>query len=166
MVALIPGSFDPITLGHVNVIERTAKKFDKVFVAVMNNDSARHDSTLSSKTYTFGMDERLYFVRVSLAHLENVEVLSSQGMLIDLFDEIGADVIVKGVRNGEDLEYEMKHAKWNKEHNNRVETLFLPADERLSSVSSTMVRTLMTQGKYDELEGVISSAVIEKIRQK
>ncbi len=166
MVALIPGSFDPITLGHVDIIERVAGRFDKVFVAVMNNDSAKHDSTLSSKTYTFEMDERLYFVRVSLAHLENVEVLSSQGMLIDLFDEVGADVIVKGVRNGEDLEYEMKHAKWNKAHNDRVETLLLPADERFSNVSSTLVRTLIAEGKFDELKGIISSAVIEKIRQK
>ena len=166
MVALIPGSFDPITLGHVDVIERAAGKFDKVFVAVMNNDSAKHDSTLSSKNYTFEMEERLYFVRVSLAHIENVEVLSSSGMLIDLFDEIGADVIVKGVRNGEDLEYEMKHAKWNKAHNERVETLFLPADDRLSSISSTMVRTLMAEGKFECLEGVVSSAVIEKLKQK
>lgn len=166
MVALIPGSFDPITLGHVDIIERTARKFERVIVAVMNNDSAKHDSTLSSKTYTFDMQERLYFVRVSLAHLKNVEVVSSSGMLIDLFDEINADVIVKGVRNGEDLAYEMKHAKWNKEHNARVETLFLPADERFSSVSSTMVRSLMAEGKYELLEGVISPAVIEQIKIK
>ena len=166
MVALIPGSFDPITLGHVDIIERAAKKFDRVIVAVMNNDSAKHDSTLSSKNYTFDMEERLYFARVSLEHLDNVEVISSSGMLIDLFDEVFADVIVKGVRNGEDLEYEMKHAKWNKAHNSRVETLFMPAEERFSSVSSTMVRTLMAEGKFDELEGVISPAVIEKIKQK
>ena len=166
MIALIPGSFDPITMGHIDIIERTAARFDKVFVAVMNNDSAKHDSTLSSKNYTFNMEERLYFVRVSLAHLENVEVLSSSGMLIDLFDEVGADVIVKGVRNGEDFEYEMKHAKWNKAHNGRVETLFLPADDRLSSISSTMVRTLMAEGKFECLEGVVSSAVIEKLKQK
>ena len=166
MIALIPGSFDPITMGHIDIIERTAARFDKVFVAVMNNDSAKHDSTLSSKNYTFNMEERLYFVRVSLAHLENVEVLSSSGMLIDLFDEVGADVIVKGVRNGEDLEYEMKHAKWNKAHNPWVETLFLPAEERFSTVSSTMVRTLMAEGKYKELEGVISPAVIEIIKGK
>lgn len=166
MIALIPGSFDPITMGHIDIIERAAARFDKVFVAVMNNDSAKHDSTLSSKNYTFEMEERLYFVRVSLAHIENVEVLSSSGMLIDLFDEVGADVVVKGVRNGEDLEYEMKHAKWNKAHNPRVETLFLPAEERFSTVSSTMVRTLMAEGKYDELEGVISPAVIEIIKGK
>ena len=166
MIALIPGSFDPITMGHIDIIERAAARFDKVFVAVMNNDSAKHDSTLSSKNYTFEMEERLYFVRVSLAHIENVDVLSSSGMLIDLFDEVGADVIVKGVRNGEDLEYEMKHAKWNKAHNPRVETLFLPAEERFSTVSSTMVRTLMAEGKYKELEGVISPAVIEIIKVK
>ena len=166
MIALIPGSFDPITMGHIDIIERAAGKFERVIVAVMNNDSAKHDSTLSSKNYTFEMEERLYSVRVSLAYIKNVEVISSTGMLIDLFDEVGADVIVKGVRNGEDLEYEMKHAKWNKAHNERVETLFLPAEERFSTVSSTMVRTLMAEGKYDELEGVISPAVIEIIKVK
>ena len=166
MIALIPGSFDPITMGHIDIIERAAARFDKVFVAVMNNDSAKHDSTLSSKNYTFDMEERLYFVRVSLAHIENVEVLSSSGMLIDLFDEVGADVIVKGVRNGEDLEYEMKHAKWNKEHNSRVETLFLPADERFSGVSSTMAKRLMEEGKYKILEEFVSPEVIEKLKIK
>ena len=166
MTALIPGSFDPITMGHIDIIERAAGKFDRVIVAVMNNDSAKHDRTLSSKKYTFDMQKRLDFVRVSLAHLNNVEVISSTGMLIDLFDEVGADVIVKGVRNGDDLEYEMKHAKWNKEHNERVETLFLPANERLSSVSSTMVRALMEEGKFDELVGVISPSVIEIIKTK
>jgi pantetheine-phosphate adenylyltransferase len=97
MTALIPGSFDPITLGHVNVIERAAAKFDRVIVAVMNNDSAKHDKTLSSKTYMFDMETRLELVRLSTKHIENVEVVSSSGMLIDLFDELCADVIVKGV---------------------------------------------------------------------
>ena len=166
MVALIPGSFDPITLGHVDIIERAAGKFEKVVVAVMNNDSAKHDKTLSSKTYLFDMAMRMEFVKLSTEHIENVEVISSSGMLIDLFDEVGADVIVKGVRNGEDLEYEMKHAKWNKEHNERVETMFLPTDDKLASISSTMVRTFMAEGKYKELEGLVSPAVIEMIKQK
>ena len=127
MIALIPGSFDPITLGHVDIIERTAEKFDKVIVAVMNNDSSKHDKTLSSKTYMFSMETRLALVKLSTEHIENVEVISSSGMLIDLFDEIGADVIVKGIRNEADLSYELIHANWNKAHNGRVETLFLPA---------------------------------------
>jgi len=164
MVALIPGSFDPITLGHVNIIERAAKIADKVFVAVMNNDSAKHSSVLSSKTYMFDMEKRLQIVRVSLSHIENVEVVSSDGMLIDLFDELSADVIIKGIRTSADLEYELIHAKWNKEHNPRLETVFLPADDSLVSVSSTRVRELLTQGRYDELCGVLSESAIDYLK--
>ena len=164
MVAVIPGSYDPITLGHVDIIERAAKKFDRVIVAVMNNDSAKHDTSLSSKTYMFDMDKRLEFVKLSVSHVENVEVVSSSGMLIDLFDSVGADVIVKGVRTEVDFEYEMKHARWNKAHNDRVETLFLPASENLLSVSSTSVRELILKRDWDKLEGVLSKNVINELK--
>lgn len=164
MVALIPGSYDPITLGHVDIIERTAKKFDRVIVAVMNNDSAKHDASLSSKTYMFEMDKRLKFVKLSVSHLDNVEVVSSSGMLIDLFDSTGADVIVKGVRTEADFEYEMKHARWNKAHNERVETLFLLASENLLSVSSTSVRELILKRDWNKLEGVLSKNVINELK--
>ena len=165
MIALIPGSFDPITLGHVNIIERAAKMSDKVYVAVMNNDSAKHSSVLQSKTYMFDMETRERLVSLSVSHLENVEVITSSGMLIDLFDELGADVIIKGIRGSADLEYEMIHAKWNKENNPRVETVFLPADESLVSVSSTQVRELLNSGKYDELHGVLSDGAIEYLKE-
>ena len=164
MVALIPGSYDPITLGHVDIIERAAKKFDRVIVAVMNNDSAKHDATLSSKTYMFDMDKRLEFVKLSISHLKNVEVVSSSGMLIDLFDSVKADVIVKGVRTAADLEYEMKHAKWNKAHNAGIETLFLSASESLSSVSSTRVRELILERDTDGLKGILSKRVIDELK--
>ncbi len=165
MIALIPGSFDPITLGHVNIIERAAKMSDKVYVAVMNNDSAKHSSVLSSKTYMFDMPTREKLVNLSLAHIPNVEVISSFGMLIDLFDELSADVIIKGIRTAKDLEYEMIHAKWNKEHNPRLETLLLPADESLTEVSSTRVRELLIEGKYDELCGILADSVIEYLKE-
>lgn len=165
MTALIPGSFDPITLGHVDIIERAAAKFEKVIVAVMNNDSAKHDKTLSSKTYLFDMETRMELVKLSTEHIENVEVISSSGMLIDLFDAVGADVIVKGIRNGEDLEYEMKHARWNKEHNGRVETLFLPADERMLGVSSTMVRKMLSEEDFDGLNSVLSPKAITYLKK-
>ena len=164
MVALIPGSYDPITLGHVNVIERAAKIADRVYVAVMNNDSAKYSSVLSSKTYMFSMEERVELVKLSLSHIENVEVVSSCGMLIDLFDELSADVIIKGIRTSADLEYEMIHAKWNKEHNPRLETLFLPADDSLKSVSSTLVREYIKNHEYESLEGIISSKAIEYLQ--
>lgn len=161
MTALIPGSYDPITLGHVNVIERAAKIADRVYVAVMNNDSAKHSSVLRSKTYMLSMEERFELVKLSLSHIENVEVVSSCGMLIDLFDELSADVIIKGIRSSADLEYEMIHAKWNKEHNPRLETLFLPADDSLASISSTLVREYVKKGKFGLLEGIISPEAID-----
>ena len=166
MVALIPGSYDPITLGHVNVIERAAKIADKVYVAVMNNDSAKHSSVLSSKTYMFSMDERFELAKRSLSHIKNVEVVSSCGMLIDLFDELSADVIIKGIRTSADLEYEMIHAKWNKEHNPRLETLFLPADDSLKSVSSTLVREYIKSRDYELLEGIIAPEAIEFFKSR
>lgn len=164
MIALIPGSYDPITLGHVNIIERAASMFDKVFVAVMNNDSAKHDRTLSSKIYTFDMQTRMELVRLSVEHIENVEVISSSGMLVDLFDKVGADAVVKGIRDAVDLEYELKHAKWNKAHNARLETLFLPADESLTSVSSTMVREYIKNGELDRLRDVMADKAIEYLK--
>ena len=165
-IALIPGSFDPITLGHVNIIERAAKMFDKVYVAVMINDAAKYDSSLSSKKYMFSMEERLEIARLSLAHIENVEVIARTGMLIDLFDELSATAIVKGIRNSADLEYEMIHAKWNKAHNQRAETLFLPADESLTSISSTEVRRIIESGELDVLIGIVTDGALEYIRSK
>ena len=161
MVALIPGSFDPITAGHVNIIERAAKIADKVYVAVMNNDSAEHSDVLSSKTYMFPMDTRFELVKLSLEHIKNVRVVSSGGMLIDLFDELQADVVIKGIRGSADLEYELIHAKWNKEHNARFETLLLPASESFSSISSTQVREYLTAGDLERLKGILSDKAIE-----
>ena len=162
-IALIPGSFDPITLGHVNVIERAARMFDKVYVAVMINDSAKYDKSLSSKQYMFDMETRLSIARLSLAHIENVETIARSGMLIDLCDELSVTAIVKGIRNAADLEYEMIHAKWNKAHNERAETLFLPADEKFASVSSTYVREKLNSGELAALEGILAHDAIEYI---
>ena len=163
-IALVPGSFDPLTLGHVNIIERAAKMFDKVVVAVMINDSAKYDKTLSSKQYMFTMEDRLEIARLSVSHIENVEVIARTGMLIDLFDELSATAIVKGIRNSADLEYEMIHAKWNKAHNDRAETLFLPADESLTSVSSTEVRRIIEEGDHSALRGIVADGAIDYIK--
>ena len=165
MNVLIPGSFAPITLGHVNVIERAAQLFDKVYVAVMNNDSSKHDDRLSSKTYSLDIEQRLELVKASVGHFENVEAISSSGMLVDLCDEIDTHIIVKGIRNGEDLEYEMIHAKWNKEHNPKIETLFLPCDESTATLSSTLVRSLIAEKKFDGLEGLVAPRAIELLIQ-
>ncbi len=165
MTALIPGSFDPITLGHVDIIERAAKISDKVYVAVMNNDSSKYSDRLSSKIYMFSMEKRLELVRLSVGHIENVEVISSNGMLIDLFDKLSANVIIKGIRSSADLEYEMIHAIWNKDHNERAETLFLPASDDLVNVSSTLVREYIQNGSFDALHSILSDKAIEYLKK-
>lgn len=166
MIALIPGSFDPITCGHVNVIERTARIFEKVYVAVMNNDSAKYDARLSSKTYMLDKSERLEAVKLAVAHIQRTEPIAYGGMLIDLVDELGADVIVRGIRTELDLEYELIHAKWNRQHNLRAETLFLPAADELASVSSTYVRELIEENRFDELDGIVPEKVIKYLKTK
>ena len=165
-IALIPGSFDPITLGHVDIIERTAKMFDKVYVAVMNNDVSKYVEGMSSKTYMFDMCERLEMAKLSIGHIKNAEAIARTGMLIELCDELQVNAIVKGVRSVKDFEYEMLHARWNREHNERAETLFLPADERLTCVSSTMVRELIKAKNFDALKRIVSDSAAEYLKSR
>ncbi len=150
MIALIPGSYAPITLGHVDVVERSARMFDRVIVAVMNNDSAEHDSTLSSKQYELTLEERLNLTKMSLEHIKNVEVISSDGLLVELFERVGADVVIRGIRDSQDIEYEMKHYRWNAAHDPRFEVLYLPASEKYKTLSSSTIRTLLSCGEERE----------------
>ena len=155
---LIPGSFDPVTVGHVDVITRAAAMFDRVYVAVMTNDMSRYAPGAADKTYLFDREQRLQFVGAACAHLANVECLEADGRLIDLVDRLGVTAIVKGVRNASDFEYEQKHALWNRAHNSRAETLYLPSDPELSHVSSTCVREKLEAG--ESLDGLVPDAVL------
>lgn len=151
-IAILPGSYDPMTVGHVNVIERAARMFDEVVVAVMNNDS---------KQYMLTAEERTVIATVSCAHIQNARVIADGGMLVDLVDAIDACAIVKGIRNEDDLAYEQNMARWNKEKNPRAETLYLPCDDALSEISSTAVRALIEQGKSPE--GLVADAALAKL---
>ena len=148
--ALIPGSFDPMTLGHLDIVKRARKHYDKVTVAVMINES---------KTYTHTIEERAEMARLTLKHLPDVEVITDNGMLVDLFDRIGADVIVKGIRNEADRLYEEKMAAYNLSKNPRAKTVFLQACDDLEDLNSTSVRELLAQKKCPE--GLVAPAVIE-----
>lgn len=161
--ALIPGSFDPITLGHLDIITRTAARFDRVVVAVMTNDMRKYVQDALVKQYMFDREERTAMVAAACAHLSNVEVISAGGMLIDLFDRVGADFIIKGVRSAVDFEYEQKHALYNRAHNPRAETLYMPADPAFDGLSSTLVREKITCGA--SLESFLPAAVIEWIAE-
>ena len=103
-IAVIPGSFDPMTTGHINIIERASILFDKVFVAVMINDT---------KQYMFTREQRTEIARLSVAHLPNVEVIFDDGMLADLALRLDACAIVKGIRDYKDYQYEFDMAQYN-----------------------------------------------------
>ena len=161
VTALIPGSYNPITLGHLDVIIRAAKKFDRVVVAVMTNDMHKYVAGVAPKFYLFHEEERLEMTRLACAHLQNVEVISAGGMLIDLVDRVEADIIVKGVRNQADFAYEQEHALWNRAHNPRAETLYLPADPAFDGISSTLARERMKAG--ENLGNLLPEVVIQWI---
>ena len=159
--ALIPGSFDPITLGHLDIITRAAARFDKVIVAVMNNDMQKYVQDAAVKSYMYVLTERREMVEAACAHLSNVEVVAAGGMLIRLFDSVNADWIIKGVRSAVDFEYEQKHALYNRAQNPRAETLYMPADPAFDGLSSTLVRERIRAG--ETLDGYLPEAVIHWI---
>ena len=156
--AIVPGSFDPITYGHIDIATRAAKQYDTVYFAVMIN---------RDKNYLFSLDERVEIAKAALSDCKNIEVISSEGMLWELAQRLSADAIVKGYRNVVDLEYENMMAKYNKEHYPNAETVLLKADERLSQISSTAVRDRLIN-KEDLSDYLPQSAlkVIEKISKK
>ena len=161
VTALIPGSYNPITLGHLDVITRAAAVFDRVVVAVMTNDMHKYVPGTPPKAYLFSEAEREEMTRLACAHLQNVEVISAGGMLIDLVDRVQADLIVKGVRNTADFAYEQEHALWNRAHNPRAETVYLPADPAFDGISSTLARKRMEAG--DSLGDLLPEVVIHWI---
>jgi len=151
-IAIIPGSFDPMTLGHVDVVERAAKMFDEVVVAVMINDQ---------KQYRFTLEQKTELAALSCAHIPNARVISDRGMLVDLVDRISACAIIKGIRTLKDFRYEQPMAYFNRSHNPNAETLYLPCDKSMSRVSSTLVRRRIEEGKT--LEGLLHPKAIEKL---
>lgn len=147
---LIPGSFDPITVGHMDIIRRAAHLFPHVVVAVMTNDMQNYVSGVTPKRYMFTQEERCHLARLACADLSNVEVISAGGRLIDLVDAQEIDGIIKGVRAAVDFEYEQKHALWNRAHNPRAETLYMPASPSFDGISSTLVRQRLESGESVE----------------
>jgi pantetheine-phosphate adenylyltransferase len=134
--AVVPGSFDPVTLGHVDVIERTAALFDEVVVAVLVNESKRT---------VFSVEERVDMIRRSTKNSINVTVTSFSGLLVDFCAGQAAAVVVKGVRASVDLDLEMQMAQMNA-HLSGLETVLLPTSPGLSFVSSSLVKEVARLG--------------------
>ena len=145
--AIIPGSFDPMTLGHKQVIAAAAEIFDEVVVLVMHNDMTKYVKDAKVKEYAFDTDARVHIARLTCADIPGVRVETRGGLLIDAFDEFEGSAIVKGIRNEQDFAYEQIHAAWNLAHNPRAHTLYLPADPAYAHVSSTLARARLEEGE-------------------
>lgn len=154
-IGIYPGSFDPPTLGHLNIIERASTLFDKVIVATMVNGS-KHSS--------FTMEEKADFLRRMTKHLPNVEIDTFGGLLADYVAEKGACAIVKGLRAVSDFEYEFQMALANKKLNENAETVFLMTDQHYLYLSSTIVRDIARHG--GDISGLVSEEIREDIVDK
>jgi pantetheine-phosphate adenylyltransferase len=154
-IGIYPGSFDPPTLGHLNIIERASGLFDKVIVAAMVN---------GSKQSAFTMEEKADFLRRMTKHLPNVEIDTFSGLLADYVAEKDASAIVKGVRAVSDFEYEFQMALANKKLNPKAETVFLMTDEHYLYLSSTIVRDIARHG--GDISGFVSEEIREDIQNK
>lgn len=154
-IAVYPGSFDPITNGHLDIIERAAKVYDKVIVGVLNN---------SSKKPVFSVEERADMISRVIAHIPNVSVETFSGLLVDFAKNKGATVFVKGLRTVADFEYEMQMALLNKTLNPEYETMFMMTNTKYSYISSSLIKEV---AKYNgSLEGLVPDEIIGTIKSK
>ncbi len=154
--ALYPGSFDPVTLGHLDIIKRASLMFDKVIVAVMCN---------SAKTPLFTLDERVKMLRESVKDLDNVVVESFSGLLIDYCKEHKIHIVIRGLRAITDFEYELQIAQTNKElsHNN-VDTVFLTTSLEYSYLSSSVVKEIASYN--GDITPCVSDFVADELYKK
>lgn len=153
--AIYPGSFDPITNGHLDIICRASKIFDKVIIAVLNN---------SSKKPMFTIEEKIEMIKHVTRDIPNVCVDSFSGLLIDYAQEKECNVVVKGLRAVSDFEYEFQMAMMNKKLHNSLETLFLTTNNKYSYLSSSIVKEVFKLNGC--VEGLVDDYVIEQMKKK
>ena len=154
-VAIYPGSFDPVTKGHLNIIERAAKIFDKVIVCVMVN---------KDKKPMFSPQERVGFIRNASQHIPNVEAEFSDQLLAQYAMQRGVNVVVKGLRAATDFEKEFQMALINKQINPNLETMFLTSEHQFMYLSSSVVKEL---GGYDvDLSSFLLEAIIPEFKKR
>jgi pantetheine-phosphate adenylyltransferase len=132
-LALLPGTFDPLTLGHVDLAERSARMFPRVMLSIA---SGHHKQPL------FSLEERVALAQESLAHVPNIEVVSCDGLMVEFARQLGANIVIRGVRHSSDIDYELQLARMNRAMDNSFETLFLAPKEGLSFISSTLIREI------------------------
>ena len=153
--AIYPGSFDPITFGHIDIIERGSKIVDDLVVGVLCN---------SAKNPLFSLDERVSMIEEMTKHLPNVTVQAFDGLLVDYMNKIGANLIVRGLRAVTDFEYELQIAQTNHVQNENIETIFLTTNLNYSYLSSTIVKEFASYG--GDISKFVPEQFIERIYAK
>lgn len=151
--AILPGSYDPVTLGHLDIIRRAAERYNEVYAVIFRNPE---------KTYAFSLEDRVRMLMLATDDLDNVLVSYSDGLVIDYMREHGIDRIVRGIRSEDDLVYERIGAEWNLRHGG-YETEYLQADPALAGISSTLAREKIRKG--EDLTGILPENVIFYLRR-
>ncbi|MBQ4560456.1 MAG: pantetheine-phosphate adenylyltransferase [Tyzzerella sp.] len=153
--AIYPGSFDPVTFGHIDIIERAARISDELIVGVLQN---------KAKTPLFSVEERVIMLREVTKHLKNVKIIPFEGLLIEFAKQMDAKVIVRGLRAITDFEYELQMSQTNRKLNSDVETLFLTTSLDYSYLSSTTVKEVAS---FDgDITQFVPEFVAEKVTEK
>ncbi|MGB9813465.1 MAG: pantetheine-phosphate adenylyltransferase [Thermovenabulum sp.] len=154
-IAIYPGSFDPITNGHIDVIERSLKLFDRIIVAVLKNPN---------KKPLFSVEERVEMIKEATKHINNVEVESFSGLLVDFAKIKNAKIIIKGLRAVSDFEYEFQMALMNKKLDKDIETVFIMTNTRYSFLSSSVVKEVASFGGC--VKDLVPPHVEKKLKEK
>ena len=154
-IAVCPGSFDPVTYGHLDVIKRASKIVDELIVGVLNN---------KSKTPLFSVENRVKMLNDAVSDLPNVKVMSFEGLLVDFAKKVDAQLIVRGLRAVTDFEYELQMAQTNRILASDVDTMFLTTNLEYAYLSSTMVKEVAVYG--GDISRFVPASAIEPVRRK
>jgi pantetheine-phosphate adenylyltransferase len=154
-LAVYPGSFDPLTNGHVDIITRGSRLFDRIVVAILVNPD---------KNPLFEMSERVDIARAVFRDLPNVEVDTFEGLLVDYVERRGAHVIVRGLRAVSDFEFEFQMALMNRRLNGKIETVFMMPAEQYTYISSRLIKEVFSLG--GRVHGMVPDMVYERLRRK
>lgn len=152
---IFAGSFDPITNGHLDIICRASKLFDELQIGVLYNPN---------KKGLFNFDERIELIRSCTNHLSNIKIVSFDGLLVNYCQKNGIDTLVRGVRTGADIEYELQMAHMNRELNPNIETIILPTKTEYSFISSSLIKEVLTVG--GDVKNLVPKVVLEQLEIK
>ena len=152
---LFPGSFDPFTRGHRDIARRAAKICDKLYVVVMNN---------SKKDYLFSLDERVDMAKAVLVEYGNIEVLGSDGLLVDIFKDLGCNAVVRGIRSESDFRFEAEMALANRMLYSDYDVTLLPCRDDLSLISSSIVKEVGSYG--GDISQMVPAQIVDMVNER